>query len=260
LKPLKLTSVDGIALDAAVHRPSGEGIGAVLQVHGITAEKDEGGMFVRLADRLANSGFSVVRFSFRGHGDSGGTQEGVTIAGEMLDLQAAVDYVAREYPGRLSIVASSFGAVSTLLSLRYLAERLTGLVLWNPVLDLQHTFLEPELSWGVENFGPAQQELLHSQGYLLVDGEFALGRTLFEEFRHYQPMDDFLARDLPSLIVHGDKDASVSYDIARSAAESHPNCTLHTVEGSDHGFDSPSRESEAIDATAEWLLQHHAGA
>jgi alpha-beta hydrolase superfamily lysophospholipase len=33
---------------------------------------DEGGMFVRLADRLAETGFSVLRFSFRGHGKSGG--------------------------------------------------------------------------------------------------------------------------------------------------------------------------------------------
>lgn len=216
-------------------------------------------MFVRLADRLADSGFSVVRFSFRGHGDSGGTQRGVTVAGEMLDLQTAVDYATEEHPGRLSIVASSFGAVSTVLSLRYLAEYLTGLVLWNPVLDLRRTFLEPDLAWGVENFGPGQQELLHSQGYLLVDGEFALGRTLFEEFRHYRPIEDFLASDMSALIIHGDKDASVSYDIARSAAEARANCTLRTVAGSDHGFDSRSREDEAIDATVEWLLRCNAG-
>jgi uncharacterized protein len=76
---LTLTSVDGIPLDAAVHAPSGAHIGTVVQVHGITGEKDEGGMFVRLADRLAEGGFSVVRFSFRGHGDSGGTQRGVDL-------------------------------------------------------------------------------------------------------------------------------------------------------------------------------------
>jgi alpha/beta superfamily hydrolase len=51
---------------------------------------DEGGMFVRLADRLAAKGFDLLRFSFRGHGHSGGTQIGLTIAGEMLDLQAAL--------------------------------------------------------------------------------------------------------------------------------------------------------------------------
>ena len=94
-------------------------------------------MFVRLADRLASEGFAVLRFSFRGHGHSGGTQRGVTIAGEMLDLQAATELALRGYGPPLRIVAASFGAVSTLLSLPYLRERLAALVLWNPVLDLR---------------------------------------------------------------------------------------------------------------------------
>ena len=34
--------------------------------------------------KCADNGFDVVRFSFRGHGKSGGTQKEVTIAGEML--------------------------------------------------------------------------------------------------------------------------------------------------------------------------------
>ena len=46
---------------------------------------DEGGMFVRLADRLAAEGFTVLRFSFRGRGKSAGSPRGVTIAGELLD-------------------------------------------------------------------------------------------------------------------------------------------------------------------------------
>ena len=257
MKPLKLTSVDGISLDAAVHLPSAEPIGTIVQAHGITVDKDEGGMFVRLADRLADSGFTVIRFSFRGHGQSAGTQRGVTIAGEMLDLQSAIEFVTREHPGPLSIVAASFGAVSSLLSLPYLTDSLTGLTLWNPVLDLRHTFLEPELPWGLENFGPAQQRLLHSQGHLLVDDEYALGRTLFEEFKHYQPADDLLATTVPALIVHGDKDTAVSYDISKTTAATHANCTLHTIAGSDHGFDSRSREDEAIDTTVNWLLDRH---
>jgi alpha-beta hydrolase superfamily lysophospholipase len=73
--------------------------------------------------------------------------------------QAAVDRVAG-FPGPLSIVATSFGAVSTALSLRCLDARLHGLVLWCPVLDVRHTFIEPELPWGLENFGAAGQEWL----------------------------------------------------------------------------------------------------
>lgn len=117
MQQMELTSIDGMRLEAAVHSARAQGQrGVVIQAHGINANMTEGGMFVRLADRLADADFTVLRFSFRGHGGSGGTQRGMTIAGEMIDLQAAVEYVADRFPGTLSIVASSFGAVSTSLS------------------------------------------------------------------------------------------------------------------------------------------------
>ncbi len=110
---VELMSCDGLPLEAVVHPAQGSGErGLVVQAHGINADMDEGGMFVRLADRLADTGFTVLRFSFRGHGNSGGSQRGVTIAGEMLDLQAAVEFMTARHGGPLSLVASSFGAVS----------------------------------------------------------------------------------------------------------------------------------------------------
>ncbi|MGH8903509.1 MAG: alpha/beta hydrolase family protein [Egibacteraceae bacterium] len=250
---VQLIAADGARLDAVVHRPQGKPVGTVIQAHGITADKDEGGMFVRLADQLSTAGFTVLRFSYRGHGGSGGTPRGVTIAGELLDLQAAVEHAQDEYPKRLYIVAASFGAVSTALSLPYLEDQLAGLVLWNPVLDLHTTFVEPELPWGLENFSPSQQALLRTQGYLLVDGEFELGRVLFDEFTLYEPLAAFTASSVPTLIVHGDADSYVSYDIARAAATAHRNAQLHTMVGSDHGFDTPDREDEAICVTVKWL-------
>lgn len=211
-------------------------------------------MFVRLAEQLAAVGFDVVRFSFRGHGGSGGTQRGVTIAGECLDLQAVIEWTRVRFAGPVSVVAASFGAVSTLMSLSWLGDRLHRLALWNPVLDLRHTFLEPELPWGIANFGTAQQKALQDVGFLVVDGEFELGRVLFEEFARYRPVDEFLAASVPALIVHGDRDAAVSYSIAAEAAKGRPDTLLHTVAGSDHGFDSRDREDEAISVTATWLI------
>jgi len=257
VEPVEILAGDSLRLDAVVHRAWEQGAGTVLLAHGITVDRDEGGMFVRLADRLSEAGLTALRFSYRGHGDSEGTQEGVTIAGEMLDLQAAIEVAKADHGGPLSIVAASFGAVSTCLSLPYLEPQLRSLVLWNPVLDLVHTFVEPELPWGQENYTPEQQALLSSQGYLLVDGEFRLGRVLFEEFRHYNPAEYFSRSHLTSLVVHGDQDSYVSFDIARQAAEAHPRCDFHAVKGSDHGFDSREREDEAITVTVEWLRRQH---
>lgn len=187
-----LYAADGVVLDAAWHRAvGGRARGTVVQAHGINTDMDEGGMFRRLAEGLAGEGFGVLRFSFRGHGRSGGTQRGATIAGEMLDLQAAIEAALQRFDRPLSIVAASFGAVSTCVSLRYLEPDLRSLVLWNPVLDLQRTFVQPSLPWGVENFGPAQQALLASAGFLSIDGTFEMGRVLFEELRYHKPLDGF---------------------------------------------------------------------
>ncbi|TDQ00644.1 alpha/beta hydrolase [Labedaea rhizosphaerae] len=250
----ELVSADGITLEAAVHAARG-GVGrrTVIQVHGINADMTEGGMFVRLADRLADNDCDVLRFSFRGHGNSGGTSRGATIAGEMLDLEAAVAFATARFSGVLSLVASSFGAVSACLALPWLAGQLEKLVLWNPVLDLARTFVRPELPWGKDNFGPAQQKSLWADGFLTIDDEFEIGRVLFAEFDHYRPLDRLMASPVETLIVHGDRDSAVSYDIARAAADEKPGTVFHTVAGSDHGFDTREREDEAVGVTVQWI-------
>ncbi|MEV6236733.1 alpha/beta fold hydrolase [Lentzea sp. NPDC051838] len=254
-----LTSLDGVQLDAALHRAPDNARGAVVLAHGITVDLNEGGMFVRLADQLAANGFDALRFSYRGHGESGGTQAGVTIAGEVLDLQAALEYARQELPGPLLIIAASFGAVSTAVSLPWLRVDVERVVLWNPVLDLRRTFVEPELPWGTDNFNRDQQRFLQENGFLLIDGEFKLGRVMFDEFNRYQPAEDFVRDTRPALVVHGDQDSYVSYDVARDAAASRANCDFHTIVGSDHGFDSRHREDEAIKLTVDWIVRGKRG-
>lgn len=260
----RITAPDGVALDAVAHLPNagtgiGTGIGTsggtVLLVHGISADLDEGGAFVRLAQRLAREGLTAVRFSFRGHGRSGGTPQAVTIAGEMLDLEAVAAWAGREFAGPLSVVAASFGAVATGLSLPWLGRRLSRLVSWNPVLDLHRTFLAPELPWGLANFGAARMSELSREGQLPLDGRFPLGRVLFAEMAAHRPLDACTRTDgPPALVVHGDRDAHVSFAIAREAAAALAHWEFHAIAGASHGFHSPEHEPEAIEVTTNWLL------
>ncbi|MBD0738110.1 alpha/beta hydrolase [Streptomyces sp. CBMA29] len=185
---VRVVAPDGIELDTVVHRPaSGPGAdgsrGTVLLVHGICADLDEGGAFMRLAQRLAR------------------------------------------------------------------------LVLWNPVLDLRRTFLEPELPWGVANFGPGPVKGLAEHGELLIGGRFALGRVLFAELAAHRPVDAFTAGGPPALVLHGDRDDCVSFDIARDVAATLPHWEFRPLPGAGHGFHSPEHESEAISVTARWLAR-----
>jgi len=53
---------------------------------------------------LIGEGFGVLRFSCRGHGRSDGGQQGARIAGEILDLQAAVCAAREGFRAPLSVV------------------------------------------------------------------------------------------------------------------------------------------------------------
>ena len=255
---LQLLTADGVALDARVHpsrTPSTTAV--VILAHGINADLDEGGMYERLASRLADAGAGVLRFSFRGHGRSGGTPRGVTLAGEMLDVEAAAAAARDRWPDAvLAVVASSMGAVPVIETAPFLRPDL--LVLWNPVLDLRRTFVEPELPWGLANFSAAAWTAAERDGYLLLDGEFEMGRVLLTELHHYEPLRSLaqLPRN-PVLVVHGELDSYVSYDVARDVAERLGH-DFHAVRGSDHGFDTGTREDEAIDVTVTWLVAHGA--
>ena len=253
MKPARISSIDKIDLQAAVHiSKKSHSIGGIVQAHGIATDMDGGGILVRLAERLTESGFDVLRFTYRGHGKSGGTQRGVTIAGEMLDLQAALKYAADKLAKPLGMIAVSFGAVSTCLLLPYIQES-RGLVLWNPVLDLRRTFIESSLPWGRRNFSEESIRHLNSHGYLLLDDSFEIGCVLYEEMKQYDPYHCFIKSSIPSIIIHGSRDSYVPYDVSRAACEEQKNCTLCTIKDSDHCFDSREREDEAIAITADWL-------
>ncbi|GAB2986180.1 alpha/beta hydrolase [Amycolatopsis acidiphila] len=237
-----ITTSDGLRLESAWQPGGGQ---AVVLAHGITADLDEQGLFVALAGRLAAAGFSVLRFSFRGHGGSDGEPRDMTVAGERLDLRAAVDSVGSP----VSIVASSFGAVSTALSLASLPVR--SVVLWQPVLDLRGTFLSPSLPRARALY--EDKTSLREKGFLDIEDRFELGAGLFEEFAVLDPLAAFLASDVPALVVHGDEDEHISYEVAREAAACRGRTDWYPVAGDGHGFRRTG--SEVVEVTARWLVR-----
>ena len=146
-RDLIMTSGDGVELDARILKVECSRA-AIMLVHGFGVDLHEEGTFDVLVERLAETSFSEMRFSFRGHGDSGGKQEEMTISGERLDLLAAYETLTKQLKPPYVIIAASFGAVSTLLELGTLRPMPTGLVLWNPVLDIDSVFVHPTTPWG----------------------------------------------------------------------------------------------------------------
>ena len=261
---LQIETDDGLALEAAEHEAQGKSRGTVLLLHGLTTDMDEGSgkMYMRYADSLAEKGFNAFRFSFRGHGESQGEEQGATIAGEMLDLKAALDHVKEKFEGPYIISAASFGAVSTCLSLPYIEKDIKALVLWFPTLDLEKTIIDPQTEWGKRNFTGEKLRELDVKGFIEYENGFKIGRVLYEEMKRYDPGKLFVNSEVPALIVHSEEDEYVPYKFSKEACEKRKNCELVSIPNSGHGFDShekcmetTEKEAEGIEITVNWIQE-----
>jgi alpha/beta superfamily hydrolase len=99
-------------LESILMHPDGEPQGAAVVCH---AHPLHGGMMhfkvvFRAAKALQHHGLAVLRFNFRGVGRSEGTHDDGR--GEQDDVRAALDEMARRFPGRPQVLGGfSFGSV-----------------------------------------------------------------------------------------------------------------------------------------------------
>jgi len=116
VRPVTLSTADGLTLEGEVAEPSGVSRAAVVLCH---PHPQYGGtmrsiVIGALFEALPHAGFTCLRFNFRGVERSGGTHDdGV---GERLDVQAAVAAMVDERAGHEPLVLAgwSFGADMTL--------------------------------------------------------------------------------------------------------------------------------------------------
>jgi uncharacterized protein len=122
----------GEPLVAVLHRASSTGNpGVIVVVGGPQYRVGSHRQFVLLARALAQAGYPVLRFDYRGMGDGGGDARSFEQAGD--DIRAAIDLFLRSVPGMPAIVLWGLcDAASAILMHAAGDARVGALVLVNP--------------------------------------------------------------------------------------------------------------------------------
>ena len=130
----------GQQLNGILHSPTGfdAPCPAIAFFHGFTGTKVEPHrIFVKTARELASIGFYVLRFDFRGSGDSAGDFSEMTIGGEISDAIKSIDVLTAMQgvdPEHIGILGLSMGGcVAACVSGQ--DARVKSTVMWAPLSD-----------------------------------------------------------------------------------------------------------------------------
>lgn len=264
---VRFDSLDGLRLAGTVALPSQAPIGSVVLLHGNGSDRNEMGLFSRLADALGRAGIVSLRFDLRGHGASEGRQEDRTLSAHLNDVRAALgelrDRSAAPWTG---LVATSFsGGVASWYAAHRPGE-VSRLVLLNPQLDHKRRFIDDHAGWVDDRLDLEHTRRLNDQGYLDRSGGVRFGRALLNEVFWMRAQTILPLIETPTLLLHGTMDQHVAVESSRAAARRIPDALLVELEGAAHGFAAPGDDefsdprtrtwqSQAIDQVVAWLAR-----
>jgi pimeloyl-ACP methyl ester carboxylesterase len=254
-KPL-IETADEHILSTILERVKNQTSNSVtLMAHGIFTDKHEKGRFDRLSNKLNLSGFDVLRFDFRGHGESPMESTTFTVLGALNDYLSALDWCFNEYDN-VNVVGSSFGGSVVLLERLFnLKKKIRKIVLLNPVIDYQGTFTDAILDWGKEIFSKKHISELMEFGKSNIINDFIASKDFYIQLSILFPYLAIEKIDIPSLVFHGTKDDKVPISFAKKYFVGNVNVKLDVVEGAGHAFKEEVYENYVYYSAVDWVAK-----
>ena len=213
--------------------PDTENQPCVIASHGLFSTKDSE-KYTFLGYRFARRGIALLRFDFRGCGESGGRISESTVSDRIEDLNMAMGFV-RSHPRigpRIGLMGSSLGGFISLITAAG-EEDIRAVVTWATPFTLD----------GLEE--------------KRVEGEMAvLGEEFFQDIKTHD-LTSILGKVVNCLVIHGDRDELVPVEHARMIYErlNEPK-KMEIIEGGDHRLTHPVHREKAIETSLDWFERY----
>ena len=221
-------------LKGVLHHPRGSARCCIITCHGLFSSKDSD-KFQDLAQVFSKNRYAVLRFDFRGCGESEGSIEDTTISGRIEDLKAALAFVKKELPLHglpIGLLGSSMGGYIS-LHLAALDSSVKAVVAWSTPFSFE-----------------GLREVIEESN------QTPLKEAFYRDATHHDVTAP-LSRLKNLLLIHGDKDEVVPLDHARNlyrfALEPKQ---LTVVPGADHTFSNPILRNQAVTHSLNWFNRY----
>lgn len=221
---------EGMKISGILHLPHRDHPPCVIASHGLLSSKDSE-KYVGLGNRMSKVGMAMLRFDFRGIGESEGNDDDNTISKKLADLCSALDFIrSRSDMGkRIGLVGSSLGGFLSLIK----GSRDKGIgsvVVWATPLHL-------------DDLGSKEQ-----------GGDYPLPPEAFFEDLPKHRLLPVLPRVSNCLVIHGEKDELVEVEQAMGIFNhlASPK-EIHIIGDADHRLTDPAHRQRAIDLTLDWF-------
>ena len=221
-------------LAGIIHHPDNLSSSCVIACHGLYSDK-ESNKFIAIGKCFAKEGITVLRFDFRGCGESDGKIEDTTITGRKEDLNAALSFIRMHNPSiaqNIGLLGSSMGGYISLLVASY-EKTINCVVAWATPFS----------------FDGLRKTIDNSNSPRLKEG-------FYNDAKQYDATD-FVSRLNNTMLIHGDSDETVPLDHAKRLYQSAKEPRrLEIVKGADHTFSNLKLREKAISHSLNWFKKY----
>lgn len=246
--PTKFTS-EGQTLRGNFVLPDGSGVfSGICKFHGFPGSSDQVG---GIATRLAEAGFAVLTFDFRGFRSSEGH---FRLAGEIKDAQAAVKHFMASghiSPEWIGIYAASYGASVAIME-AINNPLITAVVLRAPVYDPFAFAKSPVIPVAIEELLRTAPHEIHG----LTDPIIREGliENMIRDGRQFNAMKEIHKLKCPLFIITGDADQRVDLaGVTRLFEAATEPKEMVVVPGADHKLTNPLAYEQTVNAIVTWF-------